>query len=301
MIVVIGEILIDCFPEYERIGGAPFNFAFHLRHLGWPVRFITRIGDDPQGRRIGRHLAKHGFAPEDLQIDAHRPTGRVEITLDKAGIPQFDIVTDVAYDHIDLPAMTPEDKSAVKMFYFGSLFQRTANGRRQVEALMEDKPPASRCFCDINLRPPHVHDLALDACLRHADILKLNADELGEICRRLNGPPEADAAVDWLMRTHGIGIVAVTLGAEGSRVFTTRGRFAAPPAEVNNLKDTVGAGDAYAAVLAAGLLHNMPLPRILTLATRFAADICALSGALPDDTTLYAPLTDPLERIPHGQ
>jgi fructokinase len=52
MIVVIGEILIDRFPDYERIGGAPFNFAFHLRQMGWPVRFLTRIGDDAAGLRI---------------------------------------------------------------------------------------------------------------------------------------------------------------------------------------------------------------------------------------------------------
>jgi fructokinase len=49
VIVVIGEILIDMFPDYQRIGGAPFNFAFHLIKLGFPVRFLTRVGNDRHG------------------------------------------------------------------------------------------------------------------------------------------------------------------------------------------------------------------------------------------------------------
>jgi fructokinase len=52
VIVVIGEILIDIFEDYQRIGGAPFNFAFHLKQLMFPVRFFSRVGNDPHGRRI---------------------------------------------------------------------------------------------------------------------------------------------------------------------------------------------------------------------------------------------------------
>ncbi len=46
MILVIGEILFDQFPDYRKLGGAPFNFAYHLQQLGYPVRFISRIGAD---------------------------------------------------------------------------------------------------------------------------------------------------------------------------------------------------------------------------------------------------------------
>lgn len=42
MILAVGEILIDQFPGYKGAGGAPFNFAFHLKHLGLPIRLITR-------------------------------------------------------------------------------------------------------------------------------------------------------------------------------------------------------------------------------------------------------------------
>ncbi|RZB32094.1 MAG: hypothetical protein SRB1_01713 [Desulfobacteraceae bacterium Eth-SRB1] len=49
MILAIGEILYDIFPEYKRLGGAPFDFAFHLKNLGMPVCFVSRIGNDLEG------------------------------------------------------------------------------------------------------------------------------------------------------------------------------------------------------------------------------------------------------------
>jgi fructokinase len=33
-ILALGEALIDHFPDYQRAGGAPFNFAYHLRKWG---------------------------------------------------------------------------------------------------------------------------------------------------------------------------------------------------------------------------------------------------------------------------
>ena len=40
MIVAAGEILLDIFENYSRIGGAPFNFAVHMKNFGFDVRFI---------------------------------------------------------------------------------------------------------------------------------------------------------------------------------------------------------------------------------------------------------------------
>ena len=51
-IIAIGEVLMDIFPGYERIGGAPFNFAYHLLKMDAPVCLITRIGKDKLGQRI---------------------------------------------------------------------------------------------------------------------------------------------------------------------------------------------------------------------------------------------------------
>ena len=98
MILVIGEILFDVYPNYRRLGGAPFNFAYHLKNFGFDVRFISRIGRDDAGREILHRLELAGFDLNDIQVDDLHPTGSVNVRLDKSGAPRFDIISNVAYD-----------------------------------------------------------------------------------------------------------------------------------------------------------------------------------------------------------
>jgi len=296
MIIVIGEILIDRFPDYERIGGAPFNFAFHLKHMGLPVRLMTRIGDDADGRKISRLLKKSGFNLEDVQIDQDHDTGRVEVTLDDRGIPHFDICEDAAYDHIDLSSILDDNSAAVDLIYFGTLVQRTQYGFHQVQQFLERYGAAPACFCDINLRPPHILAEAIAPTLRHADILKLNDEELVTISRMCNGPDQEAAAVTWLMQTYDISSIALTRGADGSTLFAQDQSVHAAPAAVPNLVDTVGAGDAYASVIAAGTLGQLPMDRTLGMATEFSARVCGIAGAIPDREAFYTPLQHDFER-----
>ena len=66
MILVIGEILFDVFPNYRRLGGAPFNFAYHLKNFGFDVRFISRIGADDASIEILHKLELARFNRDDI-------------------------------------------------------------------------------------------------------------------------------------------------------------------------------------------------------------------------------------------
>ena len=61
----------------------------------------------------------------------------------------------------------------------------------------------------------------------------------------------------------------------------------APAAPVRDFVDSVGAGDASAAVAMLGLTENWPVPLILERAIRFAAAICEIPGAVPNDNQPY--------------
>ena len=98
----------------------------------------------------------------------------------KRGVPQFDIRRNVAYDHLDLGRDVLADTVDATMIYFGTLLQRTDAGRRQVGDFLTRQARSGVRFCDINLRPPHVNRQAVAESLRHADLLKLNEDELAE-------------------------------------------------------------------------------------------------------------------------
>jgi fructokinase len=300
MIIVIGEILVDQFPDYDRIGGAPFNFAYHLWQLGWPVRFFSRIGNDALGEKIRRYLEQKGFPQGDIQIDPNHPTGKVDVALDSQGVPHFAICDDVAYDYIALPDAAAVAASPVDLIYFGTLARRSPHGFSQVETFLKQTRAPVIQFCDINLRPPHINPAAVAASLKHADLLKLNSEELALVSRLCNGPGAVEDAIEWLLGDHGIDTVAVTRGAQGRSLYSKRATSHSPPVQVAQMVDTVGAGDAYAAVLAAGRLNHLPDAVTLTLATRFAAAICAIPGATPDDAGLYKTIKGEMERIVHA-
>ncbi len=287
MIVAIGEILIDMFQDYQRIGGAPFNFAFHLKKLGFPVRFFTRVGDDHHGRRIIDLLEKNGFDPADVQIDSRHPTGTVRVELDKRGIPDFDIGANVAYDHMDLNIADVSGADGADMIYFGTLLQRTDAACQQVQRFLSHTNKGARRFCDINLRWPHVNPNAVAGSLRHADLLKVNEAELADIQRALGGPTAENDVMPWLMETFTIGAVAVTRGSRGSVLYSHDGPIASPTVSSVRIVDTVGAGDGYAAILAAGCIRQIPWAETLRQASDFASRICGIAGAVPNDDAFY--------------
>lgn len=287
MVVVIGEVLIDLFQNYERIGGAPFNFAYHLNKLGFPVRFFTRVGEDRYGQRILDLLRQNDFDLSDVQIDPRHPTGTVRVDLDAKGVPHFDICENVAYDHLDLGTCNAPVAGRTTMIYFGSLLQRTDFGHRQVQGFLSGKGHATLGFCDINMRPPHVNAKAVADSLKYADLLKLNEYELANIQRTLNGPSAPDNVIPWLMHRFKINTVALTRGSRGSRLYQTGNEISSPGAPGVSVVDTVGAGDGFAAIMAAGYIGNRSWEVTVEQATRFAAKICGIPGAIPDDEAFY--------------
>ena len=288
MIIAIGEILFDIFPNYRRIGGAPFNFAFHLKNFGIPVRFITRVGRDAEGEEICGLLSDSGFDLTDVQIDDHHPTGRVQVELDDKGVPQFDIISDVAYDYIQLTdSLQTTLQREVDLIYFGTLVQRSPTGFRTLQDVLSRKRRRTRGLYDVNLRPKCYSKPVLLNSLIQTDLVKLNREELALIRAMLNYEGEADNFVGHLMQAYALKLLALTKGEDGNELFTPTGHHAAPAVTPRKIADTVGAGDAFAAVFAAGYLEMWEPEEILQRAADFAARICEIEGAIPSDASFY--------------
>jgi len=290
VILVIGEILFDVFPNYRRMGGAPFNFAYHLKNFGFEVRFISRIGMDDAGKTILNKLKLARFNLNDIQVDTDHPTGSVDVRLDKSGAPQFDIVADVAYDYIEfMPPYHSDLINRARIIYFGSLIQRSKSGCENLQAFISPDSEETLNFYDINLRPGCYNRAIIEKSLLKADILKLNTGELEELRQLLAAKGIKDAFVQHLMETFSIRTVSLTNGELGSEWFTNHGRISAGSTGAIKVVDSVGAGDAYAAMVAAGLLKNWPPQEILQRASLFASRICEIKGAIPESATFYEP------------
>jgi fructokinase len=290
VILVIGEILFDEFPNYRRLGGAPFNFAYHLKHFGFDVRFISRIGVDDAGKEILEMLESFDFNLDDIQLDDVHPTGRVTVQLDKNGGPQFDIISDVAYDYLEFnPAYHAALSGETRLFYFGSLIQRSQTGHQHLQKFLTANASDALHFYDLNFRPGCYSGAIVETSLSKADILKLSTEELEILRQMLSIEKNTDAFIQHLISEYSLSTVSLTMGDSGSALYINHDSFSAKAGEVVNIVDSVGAGDAYAAMLAAGILQNWSAPEILHRSSLFASRICEIKGAIPESSAFYEP------------
>ena len=89
IIVGMGEALWDVLPEGKKIGGAPANFAYHVSQFGFDSRVVSAVGNDALGDEI-LEVFKEKQLKHQLQV-VNYPTGTVQVTLDSAGIPLYEI------------------------------------------------------------------------------------------------------------------------------------------------------------------------------------------------------------------
>ncbi|MBW2355984.1 MAG: carbohydrate kinase, partial [Deltaproteobacteria bacterium] len=238
MITAIGEALVDEFPDSRRVGGAPLNFAIHVQHLGCPVRFVTRLGDDESGRLVLETMKRHGLDTSGVQIDAQRPTGTVRVKLSENGTPAYDIAADAAYDAI-APPKGIEDS---RLVYYGTLAQRTEQGFEGIQQTLRMLPPAVVRFMDINLRPGNYQRRTVEASLSQSELLKLSQEELNTLGAMLFPRTPARDLPQALMAHFDIDEVLLTAGAEGAAWMTRQGDAdRVPAAPAPRIVDTVGA------------------------------------------------------------
>lgn len=286
-ILVIGEVLFDCFPDGHRVlGGAPFNVAWHLRGFGATPAFASAVGEDAHGREVLRRMQAWGMSTAGVQVLPERETGRVEVH-DPEGSPQYVIPEDSAWDHFeDSPDRTPA--RSPRMLYQGSLFLRHERSRNGALALA--KRTGAPRFVDVNLRPPWFDRDVVLALIFDVHCLKVSADELRQISDWLGNEAHGDIASQAraLQKRCRIAHCFVTVGEEGALWVEASGpTHRAPAFRVEPFIDSVGAGDASAAVALLGLTSGWSIPVTLDRAMEFAGRICSIQGAIPHGEEFY--------------
>ena len=248
--VIFGEVLFDHFADGSRVlGGAPFNVAWHLRGFGANPLVISAVGEDAEGREVLERMTSWDLSTEGVQADATHPTGRVAATI-VDGENRFEIAPGQAWDfvHSD-PAVRVASEEAQGLLYHGTLALRAGESWKTLRALWDKTEAPS--FVDLNLRDPWWTKEKVDWCLSTADWIKLNDTELAELTGNPTGSFEQcrDAALG-LARDHSIRGVIVTRGSKGALSVVDEKRvFEATVAPVTSIVDTVGAGDAFSAVV----------------------------------------------------
>ena len=289
-VMILGEVLGDVFPEQTVIGGAPYNVARHCHAFGLDVHFLTAVGNDALGQRILAEMQAVGLPSEGVQQHETLPTGQVMVHLDQGG-HRFEILDQQAYDGLAWPPIEALTiKYPPRLVYFGTLALRHAP-MQAVAGQWLKLCAAATTFCDINLRAPWYDAVNLRMVLQAADILKINHEELPEVCKLLGLPesPDMYEQARHLLMAFNLGEMFVTCGEQGSFWLNAYGdSFRVPPIRLQTpFVDSVGAGDAYTAIVIRGLLAGWSRQTILPRAAAFAASVCSIRGAVPAETAFY--------------
>ncbi|OBG36965.1 ribokinase [Mycobacterium alsense] len=234
--LVIGESLIDIIDGDEYVGGSPLNVAVGLARLGRVVDFLTHIGDDERGHRIGDYVKSSGAQLVPGSASAGRtPTAAAAIGDEGSVTYAFDMEWRLSG--------TPEVAPPL-LVHTGSIAAVHEPGCLAVAALIDTYRVSATITFDPNVRPALIadRDLArarIERLVERSDVVKASEEDLRWI--------DPDHEPEWTARAwlaSGPSIVAVTMGARGALALCPAGA-ARVPARPVRVVDTVGAGDAF--------------------------------------------------------
>ena len=279
VVVGIGELLWDVFPEGKCLGGAPVNFSYHCHQLGASAYPVSVVGADKLGAEIRDVLVGEDVPDQFVVQDELHPTGTVQVTLGN-GIPSYEICEGVAWDHIpmsgDLGALAKEADAVC----FGSLAQRSEVSRGTIHAFLGAMRPDALKIFDVNLRQAFFSKEIIEASLDHSNMLKLSDEELPVLADLFGISGSVSEQLEALRAKFDLKLIAFTRGPAGSLLISadeTSDHPGCPGVAVNS----VGAGDSFTAALCMGLLSRKPLAEINAHANRVATYVCSQDGATP--------------------
>ena len=275
--------LADCERFIKRAAGAELNVATGLARLNHSVGWVSRVGNDSFGRFILNQLEKEGIDCQGVPVDARYPTG---FQLKSKVEDGTDPIVEYFRKGSAASHLSPDDFSAP---YFHSARHLHLTG--VAAALSESslallhhaaksmKAEGKTLSFDPNLRPvlwksevEMVEKLNALAC--QADWVLPGLKE-GAI---LTGQRTPEGIADfWLER--GVKAVIIKTGADGAWFKSASGETGSVPAiKVDNVVDTVGAGDGFAVGVVSALLEGHTLAYAVDRGNRIGARAIQFTG-----------------------
>ena len=303
MIICCGEALIDFIPTHDKKayqpcpGGSILNIAIGLGRMGVPVGFLSRLSTDLFGDWLEKHLAENHvnlrYCP---RVDGQTILAFVSIDEKSTHEPQYAFYAEGAVDRemqlADLPDQFTREVTAL---HFGSISLVLEPGASTLEALMQREKRHRVITLDPNVRPIVIADWdayrkRFERWLTCVDILRMSHADLS-----LLYPQNTleNLLPHWF--NLGVSLVILTNGAEGAVGYLPDGTIVSVPAQIVQIRDTVGAGDTFFAgiltylyengyLASRSLISRIPsdaLQACLTFAIKAAAINCTRDGADP--------------------
>ena len=281
LVIGMGEALWDVLPEGKKIGGAPANFAYHVSQFGLPSCVVSAIGNDPLGHEIIENFTSKGLTHQIETVPY--PTGTVQVEIDQAGVTQYEIKENVAWDNIPYTAKLEQLAEKTSAICFGSLAQRNVVSRNTINRFLDAIPAENDPLIvfDVNLRQGFYNKEILCNSMKRCNILKINDEELVTVSRMFGYPGIDLQDKCWiLLGKYNLRMLILTCGINGSYVFTP-GNVSFQPTPKVEVADTVGAGDSFTAAFISSILKGKSVAEAHSRAVQTSAFVCTKKGAMP--------------------
>lgn len=301
MLFVGGENLIDLvqldqqdgLPLYQAIpGGSPFNLAIAAGRQGLQTGYLTPISTDKSGDLLAARLDEAGVVLAGGRHPA--PSSLAMVTLTN-GVPSYSFYRDgTAERQISEDRLTAALTTDARLFHIGSLALAGGADADVWEALSARcKQAGIAVSLDPNVRAgliadPDSYRARLARMMQLADIIKLSDEDLTWI---YPDQSEQDALAQ-LVKDSGASVLVLTRGENGASLFHDGQWHDEPVAPMDELKDTVGAGDTFMATMLVWLVQNGAIGQLAGLslgdklamvrrAAQAAAINCSRQGCNP--------------------
>jgi len=297
------EIYAAMGPVTEASGGSAANTMAGLAALGGAAGFVGKIAHDALGQVFVHEIGTAGVEYRPAVAGGSPAGARSGPGASVPDAPDTDAPGTGALGTGRCLVLVSGDAERTMATYLGAATTISADDVPEdlvtrgrivyLEGYLWDLPPAKAAMRKA-VAVAHDHDGSvalslsdpfcverhrrefLDLLVDGVDVLFGNEEEV----TRLFAARSLDAALEAAEET-GL-LVAVTLGPAGSVVLTARGRVRVPAVPVEEVVDTTGAGDLYAAGFLYGLTHGADPEQCARLGALCAGEVIAHVGARPE-------------------
>ncbi|MEP6661807.1 MAG: adenosine kinase [Acidimicrobiales bacterium] len=261
----------------EMSGGSAANTMCGVASFGGRGGYIGKVADDDLGTLFGHDLRAVGVAFRGPKPGDEIPTGRCLIVVTPDA--ERTMSTFLGMSSLLVPDdVDPDVVASGKVVYLeGYLWDRpeAMAAYRKAAAVAHDAGNKVSLTLSDSFCVDRHREAFLDLVAGEVDILFSNEDEICSLY-------EVDSFDDAVARvSKHVEIAAITCGAKGSIVVSRDGQVAVPAEPVDEVVDTTGAGDLYAAGFLHGLTHDRTLVDCARLGSIAASEVISHVGARP--------------------
>ena len=256
--------------QTASMGGCAYNVSDTVRNFGTPNVLFSPVGTGIYGDFVRNGLRKKGLISPIPPVDMDN--GCCYCFVEESGERTFVSYHGAEY-LIQSEWLEEIDVEEVHSIYICGLEIEEKTGENIVKWL--EKHPQIPVFFAPGPRIMRIDTALLDRIYKLHPVIHLNDDEIKEYF----ATEDVDKAmVDMYAKTENT--VIVTLGDKGATWYDGTQVQIAPPVKVDNVVDTIGAGDSHIGAVMAGLYNGKTMAQAIADANKVAAAVVQVKGAL---------------------